>query len=267
MSSVSLSPLTLCLLQTHTHWHDPNANQRHFENLFAAVPAQADIVVMPEMWSTGFTMASAEVAEPMDGPSVQWMLDQARSMNKVVCGSVVVQAGGKHFNRFIWAAPGETVVTYDKRHLFRMAGEHEHYAPGDRKIVVQYKGWRICPMVCYDLRFPVWFRNHTTNDGRLAYDLLLCVANWPAARRDAWNALLKARAIENLSYAAGVNITGVDGNQVAYSGGTCAYHPNGETLLEIFDREEVATVTLQAQPLVDLREAFPAWQDADPFTL
>ena len=214
-----MQPLTLTLLQTATHWHDPAANRAHFDALLARTPADTGIVVLPEMFSTGFTMASREVAEPMSGPTMTWLRERAAAGNRVLCGSLVIEEAGACFNRFVWVAPDGAVSTYDKCHRFRMAGEHEHYAAGDARVLIEHAGWKIRPLVCYDLRFPVWLRNV---DG---YDLLLCVANWPAPRRAAWNTLLRARAIENQCYMAAVNIVGTDGNGVPYSGGSAAYGP------------------------------------------
>ncbi len=256
-----MQPLNVALIQTETHWHDPAANRDLFDDWFARVPDEADLIVLPEMFSTGFTMASAEVAEQMDGITVAWMSDRARKLDAVVCGSLVIEEDGRYFNRFIWAQPDGGVGTYDKRHLFRMAGEHEHYSAGGVKVLFDIHGWRLCPMVCYDLRFPVWFRN------REDYDVLLCVANWPAARLPAWNTLLRARAIENQAYVAAVNILGKDGNAVEYGGGTAAYAPDGEVLVERFGVAEVVMQTLNPARLDELRSAFPVAEDADSFNL
>ena len=256
-----MKPLEITLIQTKTHWHAPQANQTMFENLWSQIPEQSQIVVLPEMFSTGFTMASAAMAEPMSGPTVAWMCAQADALNKVVCGSVVIVDEGQYYNRFIWAEPGAEPRFYDKRHCFRMADEHKFYSSGGERLVIEYAGWRICPMICYDLRFPVWIRN------RQDYDVLLCVANWPAARLDAWRTLLKARAIENQAYVVGVNIVGVDGNDVAYSGGSGVYDPVGVCLGEYLDDPIVATHELDYAHLLDLRSQFPVWQDADSFEL
>jgi omega-amidase len=260
VQSVS-TDLTLSLIQTETHWHDPLANQQLFDDWLARVPEQSTLVVLPEMFSTGFTMCSAEVAEEMSGPTVTWLIDAARSHNKTLCGSVVIADSDKYYNRFIWVTPQGEVSTYDKRHRFRMAGEHEHYAAGEERVVLKHQGFRICPMVCYDLRFPVFFRN--LGD----YDLLLCVANWPAARQSAWDVLLRARAIENLSYMAAVNIVGTDGNGVAYDGGSVMLDPQGQSLAEAGDRSGVVTAALSLDQLKTYRQDFPAWQDADEFSL
>lgn len=256
-----MQPLTLSLLQTHTHWHDPAANRALFDALLDEVPAATRLVLLPEMFSTGFTMASGEVAETMAGETLSWLKQQAKRRNKVLCGSLVIEQDGAFYNRFVAAFPDGELTQYDKRHRFRMAGEHQHYSAGGEKIVFEVDGWRVCPMVCYDLRFPVWFRN--TGD----YDLLVCVANWPAARQQAWNTLLRARAIENQVYAAGVNIVGTDGNGVTYTGGSAVYAPDGDVLVEAQDAAQLVTHTLDASRLANLRENFPVWQDADEFQL
>lgn len=256
-----MQPLSVSLIQTATHWHDPAANRDMFTALLAEVPADSRLVILPEMFSTGFTMASNTVAETMQGDTVAWLKDQARQLNKVLCGSVVIGEEGAYKNRFICAMPDGELVCYDKRHLFRMAGEHEHYSAGGSKIVFSVCGWRICPMVCYDLRFPVWFRN------KGEYDLLICVANWPAQRRQAWNTLLRARAIENQVYVAATNIVGTDGNGTVYSGGSAIYAPEGDALAEAFDSAQIVTRQLDAESLQALREAFPVWQDADHFQI
>ena len=253
--------LTVTLLQTATVWHDPAANRALFDGLFHKVPDASRLVVLPEMFSTGFTMDSVAVAETMDGDTVAWLQRRARELDKVLCGSVVILQDGEYFNRFLCAQPDGALHTYDKRHRFRMAGEHQHYSAGGHKMVIPIDGWRVCPMVCYDLRFPVWFRN------RGDYDLLICVANWPAARRHAWNTLLRARAIENQVYAAGVNIVGTDGAGVEYAGGSAVYAPDGAIVAEVQDGAQIITQTLSWNALAQLREQFPVWQDADEFNL
>jgi omega-amidase len=253
--------LTLSLIQTATHWHAPARNRALFDDWFHAVPDAADIVVLPEMFSTGFTMEAERVAEPMDGPTLAWLIDAAAGLRKIVCASLVIREGGACFNRFVWVQPDGTVHHYDKRHLFRMAGEHEHYAPGSAPLTVECNGWRIRPFVCYDLRFPVWLRN------RDEYDLLLGVANWPAARQLHWSTLLRARAIENLSFAAAVNCLGRDGNGVEYRGGSAVYGPQGEAQLEVMDEAGVFTVCLDPEALRSWRERFPADRDADRYEI
>ena len=256
-----MQSVNLALIQSETHWHDARANRDHFEPLVRASADKADLIVLPEMFSTGFTMASQEVAETMHGETVAWLVKLASDIETTICGSVVIEEGGSFYNRFLWVLPDGSVEHYDKRHLFRMAGEHEHFTVGDAKSVFQLGDWRICPLVCYDLRFPVWFRNEGD------YDAIVCVANWPAARRDAWMTLLRARAIENQVYAAGVNIVGVDGNNVTYSGGTAAYGPDGEVLAERLDNAGVEFVSFDGERLALRREEFPVWRDADNFEL
>lgn len=252
--------LTVSLIQTATHWHDPAANRDLFDDWFAKLPADCELVLLPEMFTTGFTMRSREVAEVMGGPTTSWMRDRAAELGCVLCGSVVIRDGDRYFNRFCWATPEGEIQHYDKRHRFRMAGEHEHYDAGDARVVFELDGWRVCPMICYDLRFPVWFRN------RDDYDVLLCVANWPTARRSAWNALLPARAIENQTYVAAVNVVGEDGNNVTYAGDSSVYGPEGETLVAPSGAPGIFSHTLDKAALDRYRAAFPAWQDADRFS-
>ena len=256
-----MSALTLALIQTDIRWHDAAANRDLFDAHFDQVPSAADVVVLPEMFSTGFTMATGEVAESMDGPTLQWLAAAARRLDKVVCGSVVIAESARYWNRFVWMCPDGSAIYYDKRHLFRMAGEHRHYSAGDKRVVVELNGWRINPMVCYDLRFPVWMRN------RGDYDVSLIVANWPAARQIAWNALLRARAVENQCYTVGVNRVGSDGNGLTYRGGSAVYDFSGAAQLEVFDQVGVLSVRLDRAALEQQRQVFPAAQDADPFEI
>lgn len=251
--------LTLTLIQTETVWHDAAANLRAYDERLAGLQQAGDVVVLCEMFSTGFTMASREQAETMDGRTVTWMLRQAARLDAVVCGSVVITEGGACHNRFIWARPDGAVEHYDKRHLFRMADETSHYVAGLERRVFAWRHWRICPQVCYDLRFPVFSRN------RSDYDVLLYVANWPAPRTSQWLALLKARAIENQCYVAGVNRIGVDGNGVAYAGGSGCWDPVGRSLVEAGKVHQVLQVKLDGQALKAYRTNFPAWMDADQF--
>jgi omega-amidase len=254
-----VSTVVLSLIQTSTAWHDPARNRAHFSQLIDQVPVEASIILLPEMFTTGFTMQPELVAETMTGATARWLLDTARQRQQAIGGSVVITEHGRFFNRFLWAMPDGSLHHYDKRHCFRMAGEHEHYASGNTRPVWTAADMRIRPLVCYDLCFPVWLRR------RDDYDLLACVANWPAVRLDAWRTLLKARAIENQSYVAGLNILGTDGNGVQYAGGSVVYGPDGQTLLDAEDREGVFCVPLDSDSLAQYRAAFPAWQDADGF--
>lgn len=253
--------MKIAVVQTETDWHDAAANRRRFDAWFEQVEPDTDLVVLPEMFSTGFTMDSREVAETMDGPTVAWLGERAAALDAVLVGSVVIREGERWFNRLVWMAPDGTATTYDKRHRFRMAGEHEHYDAGAERVVVTLDDWRVCPLICYDLRFPVWSRN------RGDYDILIYPANWPAARQAHWNGLLRARAIENQCFAIGVNRVGTDGNGVVYRGGTAVYDFEGTPLVEIFDDEQLVHLRLDRQGLDRYRAAFPAWRDADDFDL
>ena len=251
--------VNVALVQADLYWHDPVANRALFDHLIDDV--EADLIVLPEMLSTGFTMASGDVAEAMDGDTVAWLRDLAAKKGATVAGSVVIKDAGHCYNRLVWMPPDGRETVYDKRHLFRMAGEHEHYAAGDSRVNVQLGDWRIRLCVCYDLRFPVWLRS------RGDYDALLCVANWPAARQTAWNTLLRARAVENLCYTIAVNRVGRDGNGVDYRGGSGVYGPEGDALADVFDREAVVAVSLDLDELDAYRQRFPAWRDADGFEI
>lgn len=263
-----MQPLTLSLVQAAPHWHAPERNRAMFDEWLARVPADSQLVVLPEMFATGFTMDSAEVAEPMTGPTVAWLREAAARLGKTLCGSLAIADGGRYYNRLFWAQPDGTLRHYDKRHLFRMADEHRHYAAGGPALTVELAGWRIRPFVCYDLRFPVWLRNRFDQAARrFEYDLCLFVANWPAPRREAWRTLLRARAIENLAWCIGVNRIGTDGNGLQYAGDSAVIDPVGTVVAELAWSEQVHSVTLDPQRLHDHRERFPAWRDADAFVL
>lgn len=260
--------LRVSLVQAATHWHDAKANRVMYGELVRPLAGSTDLVVLPEAFTSGFTNDTLANAEGMDGVTVRWMGALASEVNAVVTGSVVIRDGDRFVNRLVWMRPDESYAVYDKRHLFRMANEHERYAGGDTRLVVELNGWRVCPMVCYDLRFPVFMRNSMRADlGRMDYDLLLFVANWPAPRRGPWRTLLRARAIENLCYSVGVNRVGRDGNGLDYAGDSAAIDFVGEALVDLDDRAQVVTTTLSASALNAHRERFPAWRDADAFTL
>ena len=253
--------LELALVQCELAWQDPATNRARFTEWLEQARG-ADLVVLPEMFSTGFSMHSAELAEPEDGPTTQWLREQAQRIGAVITGSLIIQvADGSYRNRLLWARPDGSLAHYDKRHLFRMAGEHKHYAAGAEQVVLEVKGWRVRTLICYDLRFPVWSRDaeHT--------DLLLYTANWPAARRHHWNRLLPARAIENLCYVAAVNRVGSDGNGHPYSGDSQVLDFQGEPLLAPKDAAGVFRIRLSAAELMAYRQRFPAHMDADAFAL
>ena len=256
-----MSTVTISFIQTSTYWHAPARNREHFQQLFTDVPAASALLLLPEMFSTGFTMQPELVAETMQGPTTLWLREQAKLQGRAIGGSAVVEEEGRFFNRFLLAHPDAEPVTYDKRHCFRMAGEHEHYTAGQTRPVWTVYELRVRPSICYDLRFPIWLRRR--ND----YDLLVCVANWPALRLTAWHTLLQARAIENQSFVAGVNILGTDGNGVEYAGGSVVFGPDGRCLVDAGNLEGVFSVNLDLKELTQYRQAFPAWQDADGFNV
>ncbi len=255
-----MQDLTLTLVQDTIRWQAPDANREHFETLIARAPA-SDLILLPEMFSTGFSMDSVQLAETMTGESIHWMTRMARESGAVVAGSLIIEEDGHYYNRLIWMRPDGSFAFYDKRHLFRMAEEHRHYKPGRERLLVNLNGWRICPLICYDLRFPVWSRNNSN------FDLLLYVANWPEKRRQHWRKLLPARAIENLCYVAGLNRIGKDNNDITYSGDSVVISPQGEELLNAGSEAGLFTVQLSHEKLISYRETFPAHLDADHFSL
>lgn len=255
----ALPDLRLALLQGPLVWHDVPANLHYFSQLLAGLEP-VDLVLLPEMFNTGFSMDSASQAEAEMGSTTQWLLQQAQCLNAVVCGSLIIKVAEHDYrNRLIWARPDGSLAHYDKRHLFRMAGEHKYFCAGEQQLQVELKGWRIRPLICYDLRFPVWSRDAQNTD------LLFYLASWPAARRAAWNRLLPARAIENLCYVAAVNRTGTDHQGYTYSGDSQVLDFMGETLLDAADQEGAFYVSLSAGKLAEFKQKFPAYLDADPF--
>ncbi|MGB5719421.1 MAG: amidohydrolase, partial [Woeseiaceae bacterium] len=254
-------PLTTTLVQFDRKWHDPAANRDHVDRMLAGADLSAThLIVLPEMFTTGFTMASAQVAEPMSGPTVKWMTDCARRYDAVVTGTVAVKADGALFNRLVWARPDGGIQHYDKRHLFRMADEHTAYRPGTTRPVFELNGWRIRPIICYDLRFPVWCRVRA-ND----YDAMLCPANWPDPRHHAWLNLLTARAIENQACMIANNRVGTDAHDKHYLGNSMIIDAKGHTVCDAGTQEAVVTATLSREELQRFRDKFPVHADADEF--
>ncbi|PIQ37345.1 MAG: amidohydrolase [Lysobacterales bacterium CG17_big_fil_post_rev_8_21_14_2_50_64_11] len=266
---MSLPDLRVTLLQGATQWHDPQANRHTYGELARSMAGNTDLVILPETFTSGFSNEALATAETMDGPSVAWLRELSVELGAAVTGSVQIRAGEGVYNRLLWATPDGALAHYDKRHLFRMAGEHERYAAGRERLTVQYLGWRICPLVCYDLRFPVFIRNRFGHEapGRFDYDLLIVVANWPSPRRHAWRTLLRARAIENLACVAAVNRVGRDGNGIDYSGDSVVLDQLGAELVELGSQPHVATATLSGSALQAHRARFPAQLDADVFVL
>ena len=263
-----MQPLSVSLVQGATRWHDAPANRDYYGALVRRA-GDSDLVVLPETFLSGFSNDTRASADTMDGKGMAWLRALSAEAGAVICGSLAIRENDAVYNRLVWMRPDGSFEQYDKRHLFRMAGEHTRYGSGDRRPIVELNGWRILPQVCYDLRFPVWLRNRRLESagGGMDYDLALFVANWPAARRHPWRTLLRARAIENLACVVGVNRVGVDGNDIPYAGDSAVIDPLGETLVELGAQEQVVTVTLDPAPLLAHRERFPAWMDADAFTL
>ena len=258
--------LDVTLVQTEIVWQAAQENCHNIaarleQHLRTADSASTDLIVLPEMFNSGFTMNAEKVAETMDGATVQWMRTVADKYQAAVTGSLVIQDEGKNYNRMVFAKPGGQLEYYDKRHLFRMADEDKRYAAGDRQVTVDWAGWRIALNVCYDLRFPVWCR------ARNNVDLMLFVASWPAARRYPWQSLLKARAIENLSYVIGVNRIGTDANGIDHCGDSALIDYMGKEINSLQDRDCLINLSLDARALASYREKFPAWMDSDDFSI
>lgn len=254
--------LRVTLVQSMLHWEDAAANRAMFAEKLGPLVGTTDLIVLPEMFTTGFSMKSDRLAEPMDGPTVTWMRAQARATGAVLYGSVIIAERGEFHNRGLFVRPDGSVTHYDKRHLFRMAEEQRHYAPGLERVIVELHGWRLLLQVCYDLRFPVFARS------RGDYDAILYVACWPEVRRYPWSQLLIARAIENQAYVVGVNRVGMDGAGLHYTGDSIVLDPKGLPVRALdAGREEVVTVRLDRAMQEEFRAKFPAGLDADDFRL
>lgn len=266
---MSAPDLRVTVIQAATVWHDPQANRTHYQMLFDELEERSDVIVLPETFTSGFSNDAVGQAETMQGETVAWLSAQAKALGSAIAGSVQIRDGGKVFNRMLWAMPDGTLHHYDKRHLFRMANEHERYAPGVDKAFIEYQGWRICPLVCYDLRFPVFSRNRFDHavPGGYDYDLLIYVANWPSPRHFAWQTLLKARAIENLSYVVGVNRVGIDANDLNYLGGSTVLDFTGQSLVECGIGPQMQTAVVSHAELNAFRQRFPFHLDADDFII
>jgi len=264
-----MQDLRISLVQGNTLWHDPAGNRDYYAQLIKPLAGNTDLIILPETFSSGFSNEAINQAETMDGPTVNWLLEQSHQLNAAITGSVQLRVDQSIYNRLLWVTPDGKIQHYDKRHLFRYAGEHKRYTSGSERLCVQLKGWRINPQICYDLRFPVFCRNRYNHERSQAldFDLQIFVANWPSARSYAWQTLARARAIENLCYVAIVNRVGVDGNGLHYSGDSAVIDFNGHTQLEIRHHEQVATTTIYAQELMNYRKQFPAMLDADSFIL
>lgn len=254
--------LHIALIQLDLVWESPALNLAKLDQFLDKLPSGIDIVFLPEMFTTGFTMKVLEYAESVDGETIRWMKKHSRELQVALCSSLIIEEAGLYFNRLVFVEPSGEIRYYDKRHLFTIGNEGKYFNRGTERLIVHYKGWRICPLICYDLRFPVWSRNHNE------YDLLVYVANWPESRDEVWNTLLKARALENQTYVAGVNRVGVDGQIISYSGNSQILSPKGLCLVETpFNEEGIIAAELSLSELLKFRSTFPVLDDADTFYL
>jgi len=254
--------LNIVGIQSSIVWEKPAANLEYFGQQISKLPSTVDLVILPEMFTTGFSMNPISIAETMEGPSIKWMVTTAKTNRMAIVGSVVIKENAQYFNRLFFIHPNGHIETYDKRHLFTLAKENDQYTSGEERLIVFYKGWRICPLICYDLRFPVWSRN--TNE----YDLLVFVANWPSIRIHAWDTLLKARAIENMSYCIGVNRVGKDENGYEYNGHTAIYNFLGEKLSRTIEgKENILQCVVSKNELQKIRQKLNFLEDQDAFKI
>jgi len=259
---MSVSTLSFSLIQTTLFWEDKAANLAMLAKKIMGIEEYTEIIVLPEMFSTGFSMQPEKFAETMDGPSVDWMRRISAEKKVILTGSLMIKEDEKYYNRLIWMLPNGELGYYDKRHLFAFAEEDLHYSAGNKRLIASVKGWKINLQICYDLRFPVWARQQGEE-----YDLLLYVANWPEKRNHAWKTLLTARAIENQCITIGVNRVGLDGNNIAHSGDSLIVGPLGEVLYHCAYEEAIFTITLQKEEINNARSQFPFWKDADFFQI
>jgi omega-amidase len=276
-----MSPLTITTIQADLRWEDKAANLQRFEEKILGIAGPTEVVVLPEMFSTGFSMKPQALAEKMDGPTMAWMKTVAAEKRIILTGSIIIEEEGHYYNRLIWMLPNGQYGYYDKRHRFAYAGENEQYTAGQKRLIASVKGWKVLLLVCYDLRFPVWSRQGAqglvagsvepgsgpASEASLEYDLILYVANWPERRSHAWKTLLQARAIENQSYVVGVNRVGMDGNNIYHSGDSMIIDPLGELLSLVSNKETLITHTLRKERLEEARSQFPFWRDADHFLI
>lgn len=254
--------LKVCLVQTDLFWEDQTKNLNKFNQILGSIDHPYDIIILPEMFTTGFSMNAPQLAERENGNSLKWLKEQSKSLKTMILASLMIQDGNYYYNRLFVVLPDGSYFSYDKRHLFRIGGESEVYTPGKNRLIIDYLGWRISPFICYDLRFPVWSRNK--ND----YDLYINVANWPGSRREIWMGLLKARAIENQVYVLGVNRVGDDYHGTAHTGDSMILDPKGQVISQAgINKEEIISAEISLSELQNFRKIFPAYLDADGFEL
>jgi omega-amidase len=261
-----MSTLTITTIQSNLFWEDKQANMQMLQQMIDSISDKTEIIILPEMFTTGFSMQPELFAETMDGETVEWMKMVSNKNGIVLTGSVMIEDEGKYFNRLIWMLPNGKFGYYDKRHLFGYGEEDKHYSSGNKRLIASVKGWKINLQVCYDLRFPVWARQQP-KDGAPEYDVLIYVANWPERRSHAWKTLLCARAIENQCYVIGVNRVGDDAKNIHYSGNSLVIDPMGQVLYHMADEEDINTITLSKEKLEEVRTRFPFLNDADDFSI
>ncbi|MGF2411199.1 amidohydrolase [Ferruginibacter sp.] len=267
-----MSTLTITTIQSNLFWEDKMANLQMLQKKIDSIEEKTEIVILPEMFTTGFSMNAAQLAETMDGETVDWMKMVSNKNGIVLTGSVMIEEAEKYYNRLIWMLPNGQYGYYDKRHLFAYGEEDQHYSAGNKRLIASVKGWKINLQVCYDLRFPVWARQSPLSSrrgagGEVEYDVLIYVANWPERRSHAWKTLLCARAIENQCYVIGVNRVGDDAKNIHYSGNSLVIDPLGQVLYHMADEEDINTITLSKEKLEEVRTKFPFLNDADDFTM
>ncbi|MFO7922265.1 MAG: amidohydrolase [Bacteroidales bacterium] len=259
--------ITVSLIQSAVIWEKPADNLELFARLLEEIKGKTDLVILPEMFTTGFSMECEKLSGKYTGKTLQWMEKWAKAIEGVIAGSIIFKEKDKYYNRLIWMTPDSGYKYYNKRHLFRMENEHQHYTGGKNKLIVNLSGWNICPLICYDLRFPVWSRNRFTNS-RWEYDILIYIANWPSERNDIWSTLLKARAIENQAYVIGVNRTGTDGNNISHSGNSVVIDLNGNIIDSCGEKDPcVKTIKLSVADLAKKRRILEAGKDWDSFEI
>ncbi|MEO6136727.1 MAG: amidohydrolase [Ginsengibacter sp.] len=261
-----MSSLTVTLIQSPLFWEDKKANLEMFQQKIENIKERTEIIILPEMFNTGFSMNAETLAETMDGETIQWMKQIAAKQKVILTGSLIIKENNNYYNRLVWMLPNGEYGIYDKRHLFAYANEHKQFSAGNKKLIASVKGWKINLQVCYDLRFPVWARQPNGGD-ETKYDILINVANWPQKRSLAWDTLLKARAIENQSFVIGVNRVGEDNNEIIYNGGSTIIDPLGERIYQKTNGEDIFTCTLHKEKLEEVRTQFPFLDDADSYII
>ena len=260
---LAMDSLKITTFQAYLFWENCEKNLQNLALRLSAIREKTNLIVLPEMFNTGFSMNTEKLAEEMGGTTMQWMQQQARKYEAVVTGSLIIKENDCFYNRLIWMRPDGTYEHYDKRHLFSLANEDDQFTPGNRKFYIDLHGWKICPAICYDLRFPVWLRNDAENP----YDILLLIASWPDKRSLHWRTLIPARAIENQSYVVAVNRVGHDGNEVFHSGGSMCIAPNGSVVYYKPNDEDLYTFTIHKEEIQKTRRIYPFLADGDDFNL